>query len=178
METDPTNPQSVYGRSKFNGEQLIKKSGCVFAILRTSWVVSAHGNNFVKTMRRLSETIDHLTVVDDQIGGPTCARDIAQTCISIASQLMDDISKSGVYHYSGQPDVSWCQFAKTIFEDIGCKTIASPIPTTEYPTAAIRPSNSRLDCAVIKDTFGIPRPFWRNGVEKILKELESEYAKS
>ena len=172
---DIPNPKNAYGRSKLKGEQAIKASGCVHAILRTSWVVSAHGNNFVKTMRRLSETRDRITVVDDQIGGPTCARDIAQTCISIAEQLIQDPTKSGIYHYSGQPDVSWCQFANAIFEQMDCKTIASPIPTTEYPTPALRPLNSRLDCGATEDTFGIARPFWEHGLEEILRDLEGEH---
>ena len=175
---DTPNPQNAYGRSKLKGEQGVKASGCVHAILRTSWVVSAHGNNFVKTMRRLSQTGDRITVVDDQIGGPTCARDIAKTCLSIAEQLIKDPKKSGIYHYSGQPDVSWCQFANAIFEQMHCKTIASPIPTTEYPTPAIRPLNSRLDCGVTQDTFRIARPFWRDGLEEILRELEGNYDKA
>ena len=167
--TDTPNPKNAYGRSKLKGEQMVKASGCVHAILRTSWVVSAHGNNFVKTMRRLSETRDRITIVDDQIGGPTCARDIAQTCHSIAEQLIQDPGKLGIYHYSGQPNVSWCQFANAIFEQIDCKTIANPIPTTEYPTPAIRPLNSRLDCEAIEDIFGIARPYWRDGLEEILR---------
>jgi len=171
--TDTPNPQNAYGRSKLEGDKAIKASGSVHAILRTSWVVSAHGNNFVKTMRRLSETRDCITVVDDQIGGPTCARDIAQTCLSIAEQLIKDPSKSGIYHYSGQPNVSWCKFANVIFEQLDSKTIASPIPTTEYPTRALRPLNSRLDCARIQHNLGITRPFWRGGVEEILRDLEN-----
>jgi len=174
QNVDPPNPKNAYGRSKFKGEQAISASGCVHAILRTSWVLSAHGHNFVKTMRRLSETRDHVAVVDDQIGGPTCARDIAQTCISIAEQLIQDQSKSGIYHYSGQPNVSWCQFANAIFEQMGCKTIASPIPTTEYPTPALRPLNSRLDCGATQDIFGIARPFWKDGLGEILRNLEGE----
>lgn len=172
--TDIPNPQNAYGRSKLKGEHAILASGCVHAILRTSWVVSVHGNNFVKTMRRLSETRDRITVVDDQIGGPTCARDIAQTSLSIAEQLIQDPTKSGVYHYSGQPNVSWCQVANAIFEQMDCKTIAGPIPTTEYPTPASRPLNSRLNCEAIEDTFGIARPFWRDGLEEILRDLEGE----
>jgi dTDP-4-dehydrorhamnose reductase len=178
QNVDEPNAKNAYGRSKLKGEQAISKSGCVHAILRTSWVVSAHGNNFVKTMRRLSETRDRITVVDDQIGGPTCARDIAKTCISIAEQLIQDPNKSGIYHYSGQPDVSWCQFANAIFEQMHCKTIATPILTKEYPTPASRPSNSRLDCEATQDTFGIARPFWRDGLEEILRELEGKYDKS
>tara|TARA_B110000008_G_scaffold269980_1_gene299761 strand:- start:1111 stop:1968 length:858 start_codon:yes stop_codon:yes gene_type:complete len=173
--TDTPNPKNAYGRSKLKGEQSIKASGCVHAILRTSWVVSAHGTNFVKTMRRLSETRDRLTVVDDQIGGPTCARDIAQTCVYIAEQLIQDRDKSGIYHYSGQPNVSWCQIANAVFEHMDCKTIASPILTKEYPTPALRPLNSRLDCAATQSTFGIARPFWKDGLEEILRDLEDEH---
>ena len=170
--TDIPNPKNAYGRSKLKGEKAIISTGCAYAILRTSWVVSAHGNNFVKTMRRLSETRARITVVDDQIGGPTCARDIAQTCLSIAEQLIQDPTKLGIYHYSGQPNVSWCQFANAIFEQMDCKTIASPIPTTEYPTPALRPLNSRLNCEATQDTFGIARPFWRYGLAEILRDLE------
>ena len=128
---------------------------------------------FVKTMRRLSEKRDYITVVDDQIGGPTCARDIAETCISIAEQLILDPRKSGIYHYSGQPNVSWCQFANAIFEQMDCKTIASPIPTTEFPTPARRPLNSRLDST--HKAHLIVRPLWRDGIKKILTDLEREY---
>ena len=173
--TDTSNPQNAYGRSKLKGEKAIKASACIYAILRTSWVVSSLGNNFVKTMRRLSETRDRITVVDDQIGGPTCARDIAHTCLSIAEQLILNPSKTGIYHYSGQPNVSWCQFANAIFEQMDCKTIASPIPTTKYPTPALRPLNSRLNCRATQDTFGIARPFWRDGLAEILRDLESDH---
>jgi dTDP-4-dehydrorhamnose reductase len=176
--TDTPNPQNAYGKSKLKGEQAINASGCVHAILRTSWVVSAHGNNFLKTMRCLSKTRDKITVVDDQIGGPTCARDIAQACISVAGQLILDPSKSGIYHYSGQPNVSWCQFANAIFEQMDSKTIASSIPTLEYPTPAKRPLNSRLDCAHLQNIYGIARPFWRDGLKEILRDLEGKGEKA
>ena len=170
---DIPNPKNVYGRSKLKGEQSINESGCIHAILRTSWVVSAHGNNFVKTIRRLSGTRNSIDVVDDQIGGPTCARAIAQTCISIADNLIQDPRKSGTYHYSGQPNVSWYQFANAIFQQMNCATIANPIPTSEYPTPARRPLNSRLNCAHIENTFGITRPCWRDGLVEILRDLEA-----
>ena len=174
---DTPNPKNAYGRSKLKGEQAIRASGCIYAILRTSWVVSAHGSNYVKTMRRLSETRDQISVVDDQIGGPTCAHDIAQTCISTAEKLIQDPSKSGFITIVVNL-MSLCQFANAIFEQMGCKTIASPIPTTEYPTPAIRPLNSRLDCGVTQDTFRIARPFWRDGLEAILRELEGKHDKA
>lgn len=175
---DNPNPRNVYGISKLKGEEAIKASRCTYAILRTSWVVSAHGINFVKTMLRLSETNSRLKVIDDQVGGPTCARDIASTCISIAKCLINNPNKTGVYHYSGLPDLSWCQFANVIFEQAGCTTIAQPIPTSEYPTLALRPSNSRLDCKETERIFGIPRPYWRDGLEFILEELEGEHGKA
>ena len=155
-ENDIPNPKNVYGSSKFKGEQAIKSAGCTYAILRTSWIVSAHGNNFVKTMLSLSEMRDCLTVVNDQVGGPTCARDIAETCISIAKQLIADPKKSGIYHYSGQPDVSWCDFANAIFEYKGRKTIARPIKSSDYPTPAMRPANSKLDCSTTLENKIIP----------------------
>ena len=176
--TDTPNPQNAYGRSKLKGEQATLASGCVHAIVRTSWVVSAHGDNFVKTMRRLSDARDRITVVNDQIGGPTPARDIAQTSLSIAEQLIQDPNKSGIYHHSGQPNVSWCQFANAIFEQMDCKTIATPIPTTEYPTPALRPLNSRLNCDFTESTFGIVRPFWRDGLVEILRDLDGEHDRS
>ncbi|MDC3363315.1 dTDP-4-dehydrorhamnose reductase [Planktomarina temperata] len=169
---DPTAPQNAYGRSKLAGEIGIRNSGAVHAILRTSWVVSAHGANFVKTMLRLSDTRDVLTVVVDQIGGPTPARDIAAACLQIAEQLIADPSKSGTYHFSGAPDVSWADFAQAIFEQADRVVTVTPIPTTNYPTPAKRPLNSRMDCGAMQRTFGIERPNWRNGLNMILQELE------
>jgi len=176
--TDTPNPQNVYGRSKLQGEENIKSSGCTYAILRTSWVVSVNGNNFVKTMLQLSKRRDSLAVVDDQIGGPTCASDIAQTCVSIAQQLTKEPDKTGIYHYTGQPDVSWCQFANTIFEQTGRRTVTNPIPTLDYPTPASRPLNCRMDCSLIEATFNIPRPSWHDKLKDILEELEQKYDKA
>ena len=169
---DPTAPQNAYGRSKLVGEIGIRNSGAVHAILRTSWVVSAHGANFVKTMLRLSDTRDALTVVADQIGGPTPARDIAAACLQIAEQLIANPSKSGTYHYSGAPDVSWANFATAIFEQAGKAVAVTPISTTDYLTPAKRPLNSRMECGAMEQVFGIPRPDWRDGLNVILQELE------
>ena len=168
----PTAPQNAYGRSKLAGEIGIRNSGAVHAILRTSWVVSAHGANFVKTMLRLSDTRDALTVVADQIGGPTPARDIAAACLQIAEHLIANPSKSGTYHYSGAPDVSWADFATQIFEQAGKVVTVTPISTTDYPTPAKRPLNSRMECGAMEQVFGIPRPDWRDGLNVILQELE------
>ena len=168
---DRPNPKNAYGRSKLKGEEVIIASGCTHALLRTSWVVSAHGSNFVKTMLRLSEKSQTLTIVDDQVGGPTCANDIAKACMSIAKQLMVDPTKTGTYHFSGMPNVSWYQFANAIFEQAGRNTIVQPVRTSEYPTLAPRPLNSRLDCNLLKEVFNISRPYWRDGLEDIIKEL-------
>ena len=169
---DLTAPQNAYGRSKLAGENGIRDSGACHVILRTSWVVSAHGANFVKTMLRLSDTRGALNVVADQIGGPTPARDIAAACLQIAEQLIADPSKSGTYHFSGAPDVSWANFATQIFEQAGKAVAVTPIPTTNYPTPTKRPLNSRMDCSTIEQVFGIARPDWRDGLNVIIQELE------
>lgn len=165
-------PQNVYGRSKSLGERKVLQSGATYAILRTSWVVSAHGNNFVKTMLRLSKTMDVVRVVGDQVGGPTPARDIARACIEIAIQLQSNLKKSGIYHYSGFPDVSWCEFANEVFKLARVETRAQPISSVEYPTKAIRPLNSRLNNQTTAEVFGIARPNWAEGVKEIIKDLE------
>ena len=170
---DQTAPQNAYGRSKLAGETGIADSGGTYAIFRTSWVVSAHGANFIKTMLRLSETRDALSIVGDQIGGPTPARDIALACLQIADQLTQDPSKSGTYHFSGAPDVSWADFAKAIFDQSGKSVAVTPIPTTNYPTPAQRPLNSRMDCTATKQAFGIERPDWATGLKTILEDLEA-----
>ena len=169
---DTTDPQNAYGRSKLVGENGIRNSGAVHAILRTSWVVSAHGANFVKTMLELSETRDALNVVADQIGGPTPALDIAKACLQIANQLIQKPSKSGTYHYSGAPDISWAEFASEIFAQAGRTVIVTQIPTAEYPTPAKRPLNSRMDCNSTEQVYGIKRPNWRDGLKEILQDLE------
>ena len=167
-----TEPENAYGRSKLAGEIGIRASGAVYSILRTSWVVSAHGANFVKTMLRLSETRDALNVVADQMGGPTPARNIATACLNIAEQLIQEPSKSGTYHFSGAPDVSWAEFASKIFAQAGRTVTVTPILTVEYPTPAKRPLNSRMDCHSTEQVFGITRPNWHDGLKEILKELE------
>ena len=149
-----------------------KIAGGAQAILRTSWVFSAHGANFVKTMLRLSETRDTLNVVSDQIGGPTPARAIAEACLTIAAQLAHDPGASGTYHFAGAPDTSWADFAREIFARAGRTTKVTPIPTTDYPTPARRPQNSRLDCRTTEAVFGIARPDWRRALTQTLTELD------
>ncbi|MEJ2022706.1 MAG: dTDP-4-dehydrorhamnose reductase, partial [Maritimibacter sp.] len=168
----PTAPLGAYGRSKLAGEEAVQAAGGAYAILRTSWVFSANGVNFVKTMLRLSESRDALNVVADQIGGPTPARAIAKACVAIANQLAADPSKSGTYHFSGAPDVSWAGFARAIFASSGRDVSVSDIPASDYPTPAKRPANSRMDCTATQTTFGIARPDWAAGLTDVLKDLE------
>tara|TARA_R110002049_G_scaffold241333_2_gene415178 strand:- start:2135 stop:3025 length:891 start_codon:yes stop_codon:yes gene_type:complete len=168
---DPTMPLSAYGRSKLAGEQTVRDAGAAHAILRTSWVVSAHGSNFVKTMLRLGAERDALSIVSDQIGGPTGAREIAAACHAIARKLIDDPAKSGTYHFSGAPDVSWADFAREIFAQAELACAVTDIPTSEYPTPVQRPLNSRMDCSATQTVFGIIQPDWRETVAHILKDL-------
>ena len=167
---DPTAPLGAYGRTKLAGEQLVARAGGPFAILRTSWVFSAHGGNFVKTMLRLAESRDSLTIVADQIGGPTSARAIALACKVMAEQLINNPEKSGIYHFSGAPDTSWADFARAIFEMAGRAVTVTDIPTSDYLTPATRPLNSRLDCSALS-TFGLARPDWRADLADVLHEL-------
>ena len=169
--THPTAPLGAYGRSKLAGEDAIIAAGGVYAILRTSWVFSAHGNNFLKTMLRLSETRDKLSIVGDQIGGPTPANAIAAACIEIADQLQTDPSKTGIYHFSGAPNVSWANFARDIFAQAGRKVEIGDIPTSAYPTPAKRPANSRMACATTQQAFEIAQPSWQAAVTEILTEM-------
>ncbi len=170
----PTAPLGAYGRTKLAGEKAVRAAGGPHAILRTSWVVSAHGQNFVKTMLRLGAEREHLTIVADQVGAPTPARAIAAACLSIADQLVADPAKSGTYHFAGTPDTSWAGFAREIFAQAGLSCTVVDIPTSDYPTPAQRPLNSRLDCDATTAAFGIARPDWRAGLGDILQTLASE----
>lgn len=169
---DQTNPLGVYGQSKLGGERGVMASGGTYAILRTSWVFSAHGNNFLKTMLRLSETRDHLTIVADQVGGPTPASAIAEACKVMAEDLIENPDKSGVYHLSGAPDTTWADFARQIFQAAGRDVLVEDIPSSDYPTPAARPMNSRLDCSSLLSTFGINRPDWQAATVDIVKALK------
>lgn len=179
---DPVAPLGAYGRSKLAGEQAVTAAGRAtngakagaYAILRTSWVFSAHGANFVKTMLRLGASRDQLNVVADQIGGPTPAADIASACLTIAEALAADPGKSGIYHFSGAPDVSWADFAREIFAQSGLMVAVEDIPSAAYPTPAARPGNSRMDCTTTEQVFGIRRPDWRAGLKEILQDLEAK----
>ncbi len=169
-EDDPARPQNAYGRTKLAGETAVEAAGGNAAILRTSWVFSAHGSNFVKTMLRLSETRDRLSIVDDQVGGPTPAADIAATLLHMG-RAMDGGQAGGLYHYSGTPAVSWAAFAREIFARAGRSVAISEIPTREFPTPARRPLNSRMDCSRLHADFGCAAPDWKAGLDQVLETL-------
>lgn len=168
----PTAPLNAYGRSKLAGELAIRRSGARHVILRTSWVVSAHGQNFIKTMLRLGAERPSLNVVADQIGGPTHAAAIADALFGMAGALRDGAA-GGTYHFAGTPDTSWADFARAIMEGANLPCTVNDIPSSAYPTPAARPMNSRLDCSTLTRDFGIARPDWRMGLADILKELRA-----
>lgn len=173
---DPVSPLGVYGASKLGGELAVRTSGSRHAIVRTAWVVSAHGANFVKTMLRVGGERGHLRVVDDQQGSPTSAADLAHALAGIALRLAQDaMAPSGTYHFSNAGAVSWAGFAAEIFRqsaDRGGPTATiEPIATAEYPTPARRPANSLLSHSAITCAYGItPRP-WQDALGDILDEL-------
>ena len=166
-------PLGTYGRTKLAGEGAVAEAGGQWAVLRTSWVFSAHGANFVKTMLRLGADRDRLSIVADQVGGPTPAGDIAAALLRMAQAMLRDPARGGLYHFAGAPDISWAGFAREIFAQASLSVTVDEIPTADYPTPARRPLNSRLDCSRIERDFGIVRPDWRAGLTKILKELEA-----
>jgi dTDP-4-dehydrorhamnose reductase len=167
---DATGPLGAYGRTKLAGEHGVHAAGGRHVILRTSWVFSAHGNNFLKTMLRLGAARDSLNVVADQIGGPTPAAAIADACLTMAAALRDG-HKGGTYHFAGAPDASWADFARAIMQAAGLGCVVNDIPSSAYPTPAMRPLNSRMDCTATETDFGIARPDWRAAVRDIVKEL-------
>lgn len=168
---DPTAPLSVYGRSKLVGEEGVRGAGGRHVILRTSWVFSAHGKNFVKTMLRLSQTRDTLHVVEDQIGGPTPAAEIAAALLTLAHAMRDG-APGGTLHFAGLPPTSWAGFAREIFAQTGRPVTVEGIPTRDWPTPAPRPLNSRLEASSLT-RFGLMAPDWRSGLADVLAELNA-----
>ncbi len=164
-------PLNAYGRTKLAGEAGVRAAGGVHAIVRTSWVFSAHGSNFVRTMLRLGAEHDHLRVVADQTGGPTPARALAAACLAIAAALQADPAKVGTFHFSGAPDTSWAGFARAIMAGAGLDCRIAEIPTADYPTPARRPLNSRLDCGSLS-VFGLAQPDWQADLRDIISELK------
>lgn len=165
LETDQTNPLGVYGSTKLVGEKEITTLLEKYYIIRTSWLYSEHGNNFMKTMLRLAEDRDELSVVADQIGSPTYATDLAVTLLKI---LGSHTHNYGIYNYSNEGEVSWYGFAKAIFQINGLKIKVNPIKTEAYPTPAQRPCYSVLDKSKIKNNFNIRIPYWKDSLKKAL----------
>jgi dTDP-4-dehydrorhamnose reductase len=170
-EDDPTGPLGAYGRSKLEGERQVAAAGGPYVILRTAWVFSAHGSNFVKTMLKVGPTRDRLTVVDDQRGGPTPAGAIAEALVAIARAFVAERGVSGVFHFAGAPPVSWCGFAREIFARTGGPKVpeVAPIRTEDWPTPAVRPHNSVLDCSRIATEYGVGQPLWTEVLTSIVR---------
>lgn len=173
---DPTEPLNTYGRSKLAGERAVRAAGGRFVILRTSWVFSATGSNFLKTMLRIGAERAQVSVVSDQIGGPTPATSLAAALLVIAQELSNNAAVSGAYHFSGSPCVSWADFARAIFAAAEQGTQVRDIATEDYPTAARRPLNSCLDCAATANTFGLSQPDWRTAAGDVVRDLRGLYA--
>lgn len=173
-EEDKCAPAGVYGASKLAGEQALRAALPRHIILRTSWVFSATGNNFVKTMLRLGKERPELGVVDDQHGCPTSARSIADTLLSIAGRHLDGNDVEwGTYHFCGAPETTWYGLAGQIFQQAGgySNLRLRPISTSDYPTPAPRPANSVLDCSKLQVNFGIRQPGWHDDLRQVLKQL-------
>lgn len=170
IESDPTNPQGVYGRTKRDGENaILSVAPSNTVIIRTSWVYSSFGNNFLKTMLRLGKERDDLGVIFDQVGTPTYARDLAQTILEILPIIKNESPE--IYHYSNEGVASWYDFAKSIFELSGITCQLNPITTDQYPTPAKRPHYSLLNKIKIKTDFEITIPYWRDSLKECLITL-------
>lgn len=178
-ETDPTNPLGVYGRTKLEGEKAILAATDRHVILRTSWVYNAHGSNFVKTMLRLGAERDVLKVVDDQRGAPTSAHDLAGAILAVAKCVATDPAPQqfGIFHYANRGETTWRRFAEAIFQGSAAwaaiKAKVMAIPTSEYPTPAQRPLNSRLNCEKFDDVYGAARPEWHQSLSYVLAEIKT-----
>ncbi len=167
-EDDTTNPQTVYGRTKLAGEEAVIRSCAGSMVIRTAWLYSSHGNNFVKTMLRLGKERDELGVIFDQVGTPTYARDLARAILTAVDQGI----VPGVYHYSNEGVCSWYDFTRAIHRVSGIDSCTvRPLHTEEYPTPAKRPNYSVLDKTKIKETYNISIPWWEDSLKECLKEM-------
>ena len=178
-EDAPTGPLGVYGATKLAGEQAIAQTGCPHLILRTSWVYAARGGNFARTMLRLAQERERLTVIDDQWGAPTGAELIADVTAHAVAQTRQQPAKAGIYHLTAAGETTWFSYAKYVLALAGqaqkaIKIKATeflPIPTSAYPTPARRPHNSRLDTRKLQTRFGLALPPWQHGVRRMLAEI-------
>lgn len=176
-------PQSAYGRGKLAGERAIRESGCDHLILRTLWVFAARGGNFVRSMLRLGAERERLTIVDDQIGAPTWARNLADATAHAVRQAQAERAAgrftSGLYHLAAAGEVSWCGFARAIFSEARMRlpdlelrvAEVTAITSEQWPTPALRPRNSRLDCSAFEQRFGIRLPHWQDALARCLDDL-------
>ncbi len=177
QEGDAVSPVNYYGMTKLMGEQAIAASGCKHLIMRTSWVYSARGSNFAKTMLRLAADRNELNVIADQVGSPTGADLIADVSAVAIRQAFVDPQVSGVYHLAAAGFTSWHEYASLVIEQGKASglplqvQVVNPIPTTQFPTPAYRPLNSRLNTEKLRKTFSIHLPDWRSGVTRMLKEV-------
>jgi dTDP-4-dehydrorhamnose reductase len=179
VETDTPAPLSVYGRTKLEGEQLIQQSGAQHLILRTSWVYAARGGNFAKTMLRLAQERERLTVIDDQWGAPTGADLLADVTAHAIRQLQARPQDAGLYHLVAGGETNWHSYAKYVLAQAQQAQPAiqlkasevAPVPTSAFPTPAVRPHNSRLNTHKLQATFGLTLPHWQQGVARMLQEV-------
>lgn len=167
-EDDLAEPISVYGLTKLEGEEDIKACLAKHYIIRTSWLYSEYANNFVKTMLKLGADRDELSIIADQIGSPTYAIDLAGAILDIVESGKEEF---GTYHYSNEGTISWFDFAKAIFDISGTQVKVNPIPTSAYPTKAMRPKFSVMDKTKIKEAFGIAVPYWRDSLKECISKL-------
>ncbi|MDH4448218.1 MAG: dTDP-4-dehydrorhamnose reductase [Acidovorax sp.] len=178
-EADAPGPLSVYGRTKLEGEQLVQQSGAHHLILRTSWVYAARGGNFAKTMLRLARERERLTVIDDQWGAPTGAELLADVTAHAIRHLQHRPQDAGLYHLAAAGETTWNGYARFVIDQArrspsGGSIVATevaPVPTSAFPTPAIRPGNSRLDTRKLQATFGLTLPHWQTGVARMLTEI-------
>jgi dTDP-4-dehydrorhamnose reductase len=168
----PVDPVNAYGASKLKGEALVQQQNPASIIIRTSWVYSSFGNNFVKTMLRLMKDRPLINVVNDQVGCPTYAADLAAVILQIANQPLVVQANPGIYHYSNSGVISWYQFAVAIKEMLGSDCIVNPIPSIQYPTPAKRPGYSVLDTTKIQQVFNVPLTGWKDSLQKCLQLLQ------
>ena len=168
---EKTNPVSVYGKTKRAGEIAVLENASVAVVIRTAWLYSPYGNNFVKTMRRLGAEKTEINVVSDQIGTPTYAADLANAVVKIIPQM--SVENSGIYHFTNEGVCSWYDFANEIMELSNLSCIVNPIKSSQYPTPAARPFYSVLDKEKIKSVFGINIKHWKDGLKKCISELEN-----
>ena len=172
---DKPNPVSVYGKTKLAGEQAVIENAPVSVIIRTAWLYSPYGNNFVKTMRKLGAEKESINVVSDQIGSPTYAGDLAAAIVNILPQMNEQ--NRGIYHFTNMGVCSWYDFATEIMEQSNLKCVVNPINSSEYPTRATRPFYSVLDKTKIKQTFGLEIPHWKKSLVQCIKQLNTQNIK-